>query len=148
MADSSAAPGFEGELLVDLKNEIGKILGDVAPGEYAAFEVFGEDLVREMAADLRSPARSSKGGTFEFGPALESCMVTVHLVAGTLALIDIIFRAKGAKDERDLKLKIQDDWTQFLVSQGMAVELARSIPVKYSLDLAAFLAKHKIADPR
>ena len=90
MADSSATPSFDRELLVDLKNEIAKILGDVAPGESAAFEVLGADLVQEMAADLRLPARSSAGATFEFGPALESCMVTVHLVAGTLALIDII----------------------------------------------------------
>jgi hypothetical protein len=113
-----------------------------------AFDAFGEDLVQEIEADLRSPRGSSKGTTFEFGPALESCMVTVHLVAGTLALIDIIFRARATKDEQELKLNIQEQWTQFLVSQGMPIKLAQSIPVKYSLDLAAFLAKHRIADLR
>jgi hypothetical protein len=148
MADSSAAASFDKELIVDLRNEIAKILSDVAPDESAAFEAFGADLVQEVAADLRLPDRSSTGVTFEFGPALESCMVTVHLVAGTLALIDIISRAEGAKDERHLKLKIEEEWPQFLVSRGMAIELARTIPVKYSLDLAVFLAKHKIADLR
>jgi hypothetical protein len=144
MADGVSSAGLPDALLACFKDEITKILEYAAPDEATAFDLFGNDVIQECAQTTLRPAMSSKGPTFEFSAALEVGLVTIHLVAGTLALIETLQRIKVRGEEKALESSIRTEWTQFLIAQGMSEPLAIKIPIKFSLELAVFLAKYKI----
>jgi hypothetical protein len=144
MADGVDSGGLPDALLADLKDEIIKILEYAAPDEVAALRLFGDDLMEGIARSAHSPGKRSNAPTFEFSPALDISLVTMHLIAGTLALIEAIQRTKVRREEKASESNIRKEWAQFLLAQGMSEGLANTIPIKFSLELSIFLAKYKI----
>jgi hypothetical protein len=115
-----------------------RILEDVAPGEAAKLPKL-EDAILEFHAqpDLLGNVRKRSF------PA-EAGFLSLHLVAGTLALIDIIVKRKERLEQREFELNVRREWQKALIEAGMDAALARLIPVKFSADVIRFIVSQRL----
>lgn len=81
---------------------------------------------------------------------MEAGFVCLHLVAGTLALLDAYVKKKERQEQKELEYTIREEWQKALIQAGMPQDLARQIPVKFSADMIRFIATQRFpqADAR
>ncbi|MCX6593147.1 MAG: hypothetical protein NTZ56_16645 [Acidobacteria bacterium] len=118
------------------------ILRHVAPDEAPSFEAMKEvsDPETVKRALRRGRTRSIPGG-------IEMGVVGLHLVTGTLALVEGYRVWKDRKDRVEMENDIRQAWQQALVHAGMTPELARLIPVKFTPDMIRFITKVLLDKP-
>jgi len=118
------------------------ILQDVAPEEVFHFEAMNntpDDVASESTRDGRTRGLP---GMIEVG------VVCLHLVTGTLAVIESYRQRKERLDRQDVERGMTKAWQQALVQAGMSLDLARLIPVKFSPDMIRFIMAARDADQK
>jgi len=111
------------------------ILRDVAPEEVFQFET-----TTGTPDDLAEAVQSTGGGRTRGLPGtIELGVVCLHLVTGTLAVIESYRQRKERSERQDVERDITQAWQHALIEAGMSPDLARLIPVKFSPDMIRFL---------
>jgi len=119
------------------------VLRDIAPHEAPAFGHVGLATIRR-AMNLETmplPGARSITGIVELG------VIALHLVAGTLALIETYRRQKELKEHSEFQENIQQEWQKALIEAGMPYELARQVPVKYCAEMIQFIVAQRLGKP-
>ena len=124
----------------DFEVVIKDIVGVLAPAEVPLLK---RRLSRLLALRKEALPRSSAEERIRSIGPLEVGVLSLHLITGTMALIEI-YRTRAAKlDERERELELQREWEEALRTAGMDAELARQIPVKFSPGIIRFIAKQR-----
>jgi hypothetical protein len=127
----------------DLNDVFTAILQDIAPDEIPMLATV-EDLVPGAVPPVTKSAsglgRVRRRG---FPGAMEGGLVCLHLVAGTLALLDSYVKRKERREQKELEYSIREEWQKALIQAGMPQELARQIPVKFSADMIRFITTQR-----
>jgi hypothetical protein len=126
----------------DLKGILSEILREIAPNEVSRF-----DAIKDISdsADLQKQLGVPRVRTRGI-PGVEFGSVCLHLVAGTLALIEIYRKKKEHREQQELEYDIRQAWQEALIQAGMSPELARLIPVKFSPDMIRFLTRTRFQE--
>lgn len=88
-------------------------------------------------------AAESRSVTGRVRRVLETGVVCVHLVAGTLALVDAYVKKKERQEQKELEYSIRGEWQRALIQSGMSPELARHIRLKFSADMIRFIVMQR-----
>lgn len=121
---------------------VASILRDVAPGEVDAFEASDGSFV---APGENSPVDHG-GRTRGLPEMVEIGMVCLHLLTGTLAVIEGYRRRKERMERHEAEHALTQVWQEALIETGMSSDLARLIPVKFSPDMMRFLVRYRLRD--
>jgi hypothetical protein len=127
----------------DLNDVFTTILQDIAPDEIPMLAT-----VEDLAPGAVPPVTQSASGLGRvrrrgFPGAMEGGLVCLHLVAGTLALLDSYVKRKERREQKELEYSISEEWQKALIQAGMPQELARQIPVKFSADMIRFITTQR-----
>jgi hypothetical protein len=71
-------------------------------------------------------------------------VLCIHLVAGTLALVDAYLKKKERAEQKELEYSITEEWHKALIQAGMPAEVARKIPLKFSADMMRFITAQRL----
>jgi hypothetical protein len=115
----------------ELKEILINVGGDVAPEERVDFD-------KARAAILSAQAR--RGGLRTMPGLAEAGLLSLHLISGTLALIEIYRTRKLKKEDAEFERQLRDEWIKALVAAGMSSEMARLVPLKRCADVIRFMA--------
>jgi hypothetical protein len=120
----------------ELKGFLTNVLRDVAPGEVSRFDAI-KDIsdVAALARPSGAPSRRIRG----IPSGIEVGVIFVHLVTGTLALIEGYRSRRERRERQESEYEIRQAWQQALIQAGMSAELAKLIPVKFSPDMIRFI---------
>jgi len=126
----------------ELKQVLAQVLREVAPSEAAKFDEVGMDLLKGPADRKgRAAPAESQVRTRGLPVILEAGLVSLHLVSGTLALIELYRGRKDRKDQQEIENSIREEWKRALMKAGMSLDLANQVPVKYSADMIRFITQ-------
>jgi hypothetical protein len=131
----------------ELKNVLTNILRDVAPGEVSAFEKTGALIPGVASVDNESKSEERRVRTRGIPGVMEAGLVSLHLVAGTLALVEMYRKRRERLEQRELENSIRQEWQKALIQAGMSAELANQIPVKFSPDMIRFITTQRFRTP-
>lgn len=127
------------QILVNILNEHSTEEGDL-------FKELGPEALKNYVTTRdKSGAR---GISFEFSPLIDTGLLSVHLIVATVAVIELYAKVRTTRNEEASRSRFEEEWRRLLIEEGMPEEVARLIPVKYSLDLLDFLVKHRIGEVR
>ena len=84
-----------------------------------------------------------RGVTNEFSSVIELGFVTAHLIAGTLALIDIYLHTRRVREEHETQVKLQQEWVSLLIEEGLDPQLARMIAAQFTPEIIKFLLRRR-----
>ncbi|MBM3728128.1 MAG: hypothetical protein FJW40_22215 [Acidobacteria bacterium] len=107
------------------------IASEVAPDEADLIEA----IPANMLVNTRSEALLETIDDFHLGVETEVAMVSVHILAGTLALYESFVSARRIKEEREALGQLREAWQRFLTEKGVSAELAKAIPVKFGSEV-------------
>ena len=127
----------------ELNDVFTTILQDIAPDEIpmlATVEGLASGTVPSVTQSDSGLGRVRRRG---FPGAMEAGFVCLHLVAGTLALLDSYVKRKERQEQKELEYTIREEWQKALIQAGMPQELAHQIPVKFSADMIRFITTQR-----
>jgi hypothetical protein len=128
----------------DLKTILSDALRDVAPLEKPTFDELRTAMLNDSPVpDAKSTDRRAVR-TRGFPGIVEASVYSIHLLTGTLALIEMYQTKKLRREERELENEIRQEWTKALIQAGMSPELANLVPVKRCPDMIRFLTTQLI----
>jgi len=116
---------------------ITNILEEHAPSEVGLFKTVGKDLIANSRTRPRRAGSELAESTF--APDLESGVLMLHLVAGTLSLVEIYTASRRRRSEKLLEGEVQSAWEEFLIKRGVPPFLAHQIQVRYGKELFRIL---------
>src|SRR6267154_4591608 len=110
---------------------IGTILREHSPEEVPVFDSLGLELLRTgLKKNSDSDITEST-----FAPDLDSGLLMLHLLAGTLSMIEIYYSGRRIREEAKHQKEFQRLWEECLIKRGVPPEVARLIPVHYGAEL-------------
>ena len=124
----------------ELRVFLSGVLRELAPDELDGFVRSGETAIRRQLSPNPLPSFRSRGvaGMMEVG------VVAIHLIAGTLGLVEMYRTRKDRKEQLEFERNIVQEWQKALIEAGMSPDLARQIPVKFSGDVIRFVAGQRL----
>jgi hypothetical protein len=125
----------------DLSALLGVVLQDVAPDEAKVLTKLGPAFLRN-AENLHRHS-GLRGVTNEFSSVIELGLVTSHLIAGTLALIDVYLHTRRIREEHETEAKVQQEWVNLLIEEGLDPRLARMIAAQFTPEIVKFLLRRR-----
>jgi len=131
----------------ELNDMLTKILDDVAPGETSMLLRVEASIADSAPAATKSTLVTNRVRRRGFPGVIETGLVCLHLLAGTLALVDAYVRRKERQEQREFEYTIKEEWEKALIHAGMSPELAREIPVKFSADMIRFIITQRLPQP-
>jgi len=113
------------------------ILNEHSPEECKAFSIVG----KEMIAARLNPSKSRRGGASTFGIAteLETGLLMVHLLAGTLAVIETYTSTRRIKEEAALREELQQAFADKLIAHNVPPMIAVTASKQKLADLVRIL---------
>ncbi len=125
-----------------------KILDDVAPSEIPMLTSIENLEFAESDSD-GTPSSPSSRVRKRGGPgSIEVGLLCIHLVAGTLALIDLCAKTKERIEAREFEKSIRREWQKALIQAGMSPHLADQIPVKFSAEMIRFITSQRLSQKK
>jgi hypothetical protein len=110
-----------------------RILEEHSPQECAAFSTIGRDLI---AGRLEKPSSGGKDPSqYGIAPELEAGLLMVHLVAGTLSLLEAYISVRRIREEAPYRAELQRSWEECLINNNVPPSIARLIPVHHTEEL-------------
>jgi hypothetical protein len=104
------------------------------PAEASAFEVVGRDLIRSQLSNRDDDSKEDPSA-YGFAQELDTGLLIVHLVAGTLSLIEVYLAASRLRTEKQELAELQKLWETYLVRNNIPPTLASWIPARHAADL-------------
>ena len=104
---------------VELRTILTDVCRDIAPLEEPAFDAARAVLSEE---DLR-PSDTPALVTRALPGVIEAGLLSVHLLAGSLALIETYRTRKLREEEREFEYEIREEWQKALIAAGMSCPL-------------------------
>ena len=121
------------------------VLRDIAPLEEPNFNELRDAMLNRVSAmpatHTSRPLMKTRGLPEVVGVGV----LSLHLLSGTLALIELYRARKIRREERDFEYAIQGAWTKALIQAGMNQELAKTVPVKHCPDMIRFITTQLMA---
>jgi hypothetical protein len=104
---------------------------DVAPGQRVDFDTARSAILT---------ARAHRGGLRTMPGLVEAGLLSLHLISGTLAVIEIYRTRKIKTEDLEFERELRNEWIKALVAAGMSNEMARLVPLKRCADVIRFMA--------
>ncbi|HEX3103286.1 MAG TPA: hypothetical protein VHQ22_02480 [Terriglobales bacterium] len=128
--------------MIESLNELfARILEEHSPSEVAVFKAVGSELITN---GLNKHHKSGRALTeYDFALDLDSGLLLLHLLAGTLSLVEIYAVGKRLKYEKSQQAEIQATWEEFLIKNGVPRFLAKQIQARYGVELFRIIVSHQ-----
>jgi len=123
---------------------MGTILREHSPQEVPAFDSIGLELLE----DRLKKNRKSDITESTFAPDLESGLLMLHLLGGTLSLIEIYRSSRRMREEAKHQEELQRLWEECLVKRGVPPHLAHLIAFRNGADLTLILESNEQERPK
>lgn len=128
----------------ELFQMVDSILQDHAPSERQLFAVAGRPMI---ATRLESFDLPGEPAALSFAPEIEAGLLFVHLVAGTLAVVESYLSARRVKEEKELSEALQKLWEERLIRSNVPPALARLASQQRGPELLRILDNDSIQTP-
>src|SRR5258708_20594773 len=108
VTSKGALPERDDSFYSDLSALLGVVLHDVATDEALVLTKLGPAFLQNAQ---KSHGQSElRGVASEFSSVIELGFITVHVMAGTLALIDLYLHARRIEEDQEARAKLHQEW--------------------------------------